>query len=89
MCQVCIIAFLFVVVCVDFFHVKWFLIGSLPRKYHVAELISRVRNSLPPYKVQELSYLLNGLKVGMLPLISNSMVVHIFVFVYYCSYGRN
>lgn len=40
--------------------------GSLPRKYHVAELISRVRNSLPASKVQELSNLVNGLKAGKL-----------------------
>lgn len=64
------------------------MIGSLPRKYHVAELISRVRNSLPASKVQELSNLVNGLKVSMLPLISKSVVVQIF-FVYYRSYGRN
>ncbi|XP_062025615.1 probable inactive poly [ADP-ribose] polymerase SRO3 isoform X2 [Rosa rugosa] len=40
--------------------------GSLPRKYHVSELISRVRNSLPPSKVQQLSNLVNGLKAGKL-----------------------
>ncbi|KAL6176691.1 hypothetical protein ACLB2K_053324 [Fragaria x ananassa] len=40
--------------------------GSLPKKYHLAELISRVRNSLPPCKVQQLSNLVNGLKAGKL-----------------------
>ncbi|XP_050376296.1 probable inactive poly [ADP-ribose] polymerase SRO3 isoform X2 [Argentina anserina] len=40
--------------------------GSLPKKYHLTELISRVRNSLPSSKVQQLSNLVNGLKAGKL-----------------------